>query len=229
MSKVADYSHEFYRRHADEYAEWWSSRNETIGQPSHPGLTKLADLSDRLMEMVPAGSRGLDAGCGPAVKELMRFHYSGYDMVGIDAVKENLQVAAERHPGIKERLLLADIGKPLNFPDAHFNFIICTTVIQHISPEEVMGITLPEFARVLRVGGVLQLMFKSGRGVATVYDKIYNLDRSFQLYEADVLLDRLGRLGMELVPREEGKLGGVMYYIDSKGVDTCIFFARKVG
>ncbi|MFQ5873212.1 MAG: class I SAM-dependent methyltransferase [Dehalococcoidia bacterium] len=189
----------------------------------------MADLMGRLVELVPPRGRGLDAGCGPAVRELLHYLDEGYDVIGIDAVEENLQVAKERYPELEGRLLLADISSALSFPDAHFDFIICTTVIQHMAAEEVMNVTLPEFSRVLKVGGVLQLMFKSGKGIATAYDEIYGMDRSFQLYEAEKLLDRLGELGMELVAEEEDKLGGVIYYVDSKGIDTCIFFARKVG
>ena len=219
MTQSQDYSYEFYRRHAREYAEWWDS---------HADLLDLEKVGARLLEMVPPNARGLDAGCGPAVKEILRFLHGGYDMLGIDAVQENLKVAEDRNPELKGRLSVADISQPLDFPEAYFDFLICTTVIQHISPEAVNTVTLPEFARVLKAGGVLQLTFKNGTGVTTVYDKIYDLDRSFQLYEPEALLGTLGAAGMELVPREGDRPGGVMYYIDSKGVPTCILLARKV-
>ena len=64
-----------------------------------------------------------------------------------------------------------------------------------------MGTTLPEFVRVLRKGGVLQLMFKYGGGVATVYDRDYGADRTFQLYEVDEVLGILGGTGLEGNPR----------------------------
>ena len=219
MTQSQDYSYEFYRHHAREYAEWWDS---------HTDLLDLERVGGRLLEMVSPGARGLDAGCGPAVKELLRYLQGGYDMLGIDAVEENLKVAEERNPELKGRLSVADISQPLDFPNANFDFIICTTVIQHISPEAVNNVTLPEFARVLKAGGVLQLTFKNGTGVTTVYDKIYDLHRSFQLYKPGALLDALGAIGMGLVPKEGERPGGVMYYVDSKGVPTCIFLARKV-
>ncbi|MCH7996965.1 MAG: hypothetical protein IIB11_04215, partial [Chloroflexi bacterium] len=76
MTQSQDYSYEFYRRHAREYAEWWDS---------HADLLDLEKVGARLLEMVPPGARGLDAGCGPAVKELLRFLHGGYDVLGIDA------------------------------------------------------------------------------------------------------------------------------------------------
>ncbi|MEE9198523.1 MAG: class I SAM-dependent methyltransferase [Dehalococcoidia bacterium] len=228
MSKEPDYSYEFYRHHATEYADWWTANKWDVSNSTHPRLTDMVDLSNRVMELVPPSARGLDAGCGPGIREFLHYWSAGYDIVGIDAVEENLRVARKRHPDLERRLLQADLSRPLDFPDAHFHFIICTTVIQHIAPDKVMNVTLPEFARVLEVGGILQMMFKNGKGIATVYDKIYGLDRSFQLYDPGELLGRLKELGMELVPDEGDRLGGIIYYVDSKGADTCIFFARKV-
>ncbi len=43
--------------------------------------------------------------------------------------------------------------------------------VSPIEPAIALGTTLPEFARILRAGGVLRLMFKYGSRVATVYDR----------------------------------------------------------
>ena len=51
--------------------------------------------------------------------------------------------------------------------------MLCNAVIQHLPRESVFGKVLPEFARVLRPGGVLQLMFKPRSGVATAVDGAY--------------------------------------------------------
>ena len=74
---------------------------------------------------------------------------------------------------------MADLRRPLDYPDGMFDFILCNAVIQHIAPDIALGITLPEFARLLKPGGVLQLMFKIGEGVATVYDRDYAADQPF--------------------------------------------------
>ena len=73
-------------------------------------------------------------------------------------------------------------------------------------------------------------MFKTGTGVATVFDKDYGTDRSFRLYEEGELLGILQDLGMTLIEAESpNDLGGFIYFTDPKGLDHCVFFARKQG
>ena len=152
----------------------------------------------------------------------------GYDVYGIDAVEENIQVARELHPEIAERVNIADLRRPLEFQDDSLDFVICNGVIQHIEPDCLVDVTLPEFARVLRPGGVLQLMFKNGRGVITVYDRDYKVERSFQLYDEHEVLNHLGASNLRLLEAEEpNSLGGVMYFTDPKPVDHCVFFVQK--
>ena len=76
---------------------------------------------------------------------------------------------------------------------------------------------------------MLQLFFKYGAGVATVYDRDYGADRTFQLYEVDEVLGILEELDLRVIPEEGGKLGGVMYFKDLNPMDHCVFFARKNG
>ena len=110
-----------------------------------------------------------------------------------------------------------------------FDFVLCNAVIQHIEPAIALGTTLPEFARIVRPGGVLQLMFKYGSGVATVYDRDYGAERTFQLYDVDEVLGILHGRDLRVIPAEGGELGGVMYFKDPKPMDHCVFFARKDG
>ena len=84
----------------------------------------------------------------------------GYYVIGIDSIEENIQAAQDLHPEITDRLFVADLKYPLHFDDESFDFVACNAVIQHIEPDVVQGVVLPHFARVLRPGGVLQLMFK---------------------------------------------------------------------
>ena len=103
---------------------------------------------------------------------------------------------------------VADLRLPLVHPDASFDFVLCNAVIQHIAPDTVLGVTLPGFARLLKAGGVLQLMFKVGTGIATVYDKDYGADRTFQLYSESEVLGVLADHGLSVIPAEGEKLGG---------------------
>ena len=159
----------------------------------------------------------------------MYFYWQkGYDIYGVDAVEENIAEARRLHPEIAARVSVADLRKPLGFPEAHFDFLTCNAVIQHIDPETTLGVTLPEFTRVLGNGGVLQLMFKTGAGVATVYDKDYGADRTFQLYGVDEVVGILADRGLSVVAPEGDKLGGVIHFKDPKPMDHCVLFARKI-
>ena len=230
MSEGIDYSAAFYRRHARRYAEVVHNYVQSVyGNVSHPGLTGDEAVMERLMDLVPAGSRGLDAGCGAGARDVFILWERGYDVMGVDAVAENIAEARRRHPEIAGRVSVADLGRPLAHADASFDFLTCNAVIQHIEPEAVMGVTLPEFARVLRPGGVLQLVFKHGSGVASVYDRDYGAERAFRLYGVDEVAGRLGALGLRVIPAEGGKLGGVMYFSDTKPMEHCLLYARKGG
>ena len=228
MSANPDFSESFYRSHAQRYAEVSHNFIQSVyTDVSHEGLTGDTALIDRLQELVPAGSRGLDAGCGAGARDVFLYWQQGYDIYGIDAVEENVLEAQRLHPEIAGRVSVVDLRKPLAYPDSSFDFVLCNAVIQHIEPAICLGMTLPEFVRVLTTGGVLQLMFKCGSGIATIFDRDYGSDRTFQLYEVDEVLGGLADLGLAVIPEEGEKLGGVMYFKDPKPMDHCVFFARK--
>ena len=230
MSQKLDFPETFYRRHAQRYAEVSHGFLQSIySNVSHLGLRGDMDLMDRLQELVPAGSRGLDAGCGAGARDVFFYRRKGYDIYGVDAIEENIKEARRLHPDIAQRVSVADLREPLSYPDCSFGFILCNAVIQHIAPHIALGVTLPEFARLLEAGGVLQLMFKIGRGVVTVYDKDYGANRTFQLYGVDEVIGLLADQGLNVIPVEGEKLGGVMYFTDPKPMDHCVLFARKAG
>ena len=228
-----DYSTDFYRRYAREYARVSGQFLQSVySQTSHPKLKNDWDLWDRLVELAP-GRRGLDAGCGAGARDVFHAWSDGYDIIGIDSIEENIQAARDLHPEIADRVFVADLNNPLPFGDESFDFVACNAVIQHIEPDVVRDVVLPHFARVLRPNGVLQLMFKCGKDITTVFDKDYGVDRSFRLYQEDEMLEILQGLGMTLIEEEDPgdddlrQLGGLMYFTDPKGVDHCVFYSRK--
>ena len=224
----ADWSEEFYRHHAERYSDVAHQLLQAVyTRSSHSALKEDFDLLERLVQLAP-GPRGLDAGCGAGARDVHRLWTQGFDVYGIDAVEENIQQAKEIHPEIVERISVANLRHLLPFQDESFDFVMCNAVIQHIGPADVMEVTLKEFARVLKPNGVLQLMFKNGQGFITVYDRDYDTDRSFHLYDEREILARLNGLGLDLVESEHPDLlGGVMYFTDTKPVDHCVFYVRK--
>ena len=228
MVTPPDYSSNFYRHYARQYAQVSDQFLQSVySKTSHPSLTNDWDLWDRLTQLAP-GRRGLDAGCGAGARDVFHAWLLGYDIIGIDAIEENIQAARDLHTEIADRVFVADLGHRLPFDDASFDFVACNAVIQHMEPEVVRDVVLPQFTRVLISGGILQLMFKTGTGVATVFDKDYGTDRSFRLYEECELLGILQDLGMTLIEaKSPNDLGGFIYFTDPKGLDHCVFFARK--
>lgn len=228
MSVVPDYSTAFYRNHAKEYAQVSDQFLQSVyTKTSHTSLKHDWDLWDRLMQLAP-GRRGLDAGCGAGARDVFHAWTDGYDVTGIDSIEENIQASRDLHPEIADRIFVADLKFPLPFDDKSFDFVACNAVIQHIESDVVQGVVLPHFARVLRPGGVLQLMFKCGKDITTVFDKDYGIKRSFRLYQEGDLLRILNGLGMNLIEdADPQKLAGLMYFTDPKGVDHCVFYARK--
>jgi SAM-dependent methyltransferase len=226
---MEDYSEKFYARHAERYAEVAHQYLQSVYiEASCPKLTGDLALIEHLKTLVP-GKRGLDAGCGAGARDVYSLWRDGYDIYGVDAVKENIDTALKLHPEVADRLSVADLRKELPFATDFFDFVMCNAVIQHIEPGLVEKTTLPELCRVLKPGGILQLMFKNGDGVLTIYDKDYGTERSFQLYDEQRVLQVLAQNGMELVEsRSSDGLGGVMHFTDPKGARHCVFYARKL-
>lgn len=227
---LPDYSPGFYREHARQYAQVAAEFRQSVYlKSSHPKLQHDWDLWERLTQLAP-GLRGLDAGCGAGARDVFHAWSRGYDITGIDAIPENIQTARDLHPEIADRVFVANLEQPLPLADKTFDFVACNAVIQHIAPNLVRAVVLPELARILRPGGILQLMFKNGDGIATVYDRDYGVERSFQLYAERELLDILQKRGVELVKADSPEqLGGLLYFTDPKPMEHCVFFARKVG
>jgi len=226
---MLDYAEEFYARYADRYAEVSHQFLQSVYiKSSHPKLTGDMALIERFKALVP-GKRGLDAGCGAGARDVYHLWSVGYDIFGVDAVKENIDTAVRLHPEIADRLSVADLREELPFPTSSFDFVMCNAVIQHIEPRLVETVTLPELCRVLKRDGVLQLMFKNGRGVLSIFDKDYGTERTFQLYDERRLLKSLEKLGMALIESEsEDQLGGLMFFTDPKHARHCVFYMRKL-
>ena len=222
---------EFYREHGRRYVQLSHEYTHSVYTgSSHPAMNSDLDLLNRIAELA-TGERGLDAGCGAGARDVYLLHTWGFDAYGIDALEENVKLGREMHPEIADKLSVADLREPLAFDTGTFDLVMCNAVIQHLAPESVETTTIPELARVLAPGGVLQLMFKCGTGVATVSDRAYGqdgVDRSFQLYDEHRLLNVLEECGCALVESDEnGSLVGMLYFSDPKPMRYCAFWVRK--
>merc|ERR1711976_596854 len=228
MPSEADYSASFYATHSERYAQVAHEYLQSVYvMKSHPSLTGDLALQERLKELIPAGGKGLDAGCGAGARDVFKLYKEGYGMYGVDAIPENIQTALKWHPELKQRVSVHDLRECLPFENEEFDFLTCNAVIQHISPEKVHQVVLNELVRVLKPGGVMQLMFKNGSGVETLYDKDYDSNLTFQLFEEQEILKELTEKKMNLISAQDDKLGGVMTFVDPKNSSHCVMFLRK--
>ena len=229
-ANISDISPNFYRAHAPRYAEINKlGLQRTYVGASHAGLKGNHSLMKHLKKLT-WGIRGLDAGCGAGAIDVARLVEDGYDICGIDVIHENIQMGIDYYPHLKDRLWTANLAEKLFFPDQTFDFVICNAVIQHILPSKVYSTTLPELVRVLKPGGILQIMFKVGKGIRTVFDENYRERRDFQLFQEHKILTHLSKNGMNLIEsQEEEELSGLMYFTNPKGDKNCVFYTRKTG
>jgi SAM-dependent methyltransferase len=129
----------------DSFAEAYSAVNETSlinGYYTRPAILDLAgDV---------AGRRILDAGCGSGpISAALRDR--GATVTGFDSSTGMLELARRRlGPGAD--LHVADLGRPLPFPDGAFDDVIACLVLHYLQDWTA---PLAELRRVLRPGGRL--------------------------------------------------------------------------
>jgi SAM-dependent methyltransferase len=92
--------------------------------------------------------RVLDLGCGTGELAPV-FFKAGYSYVGIDIEAERIAYARKTHRRGKFHVMDATA---LKYPDGHFDQILVTGVLHHLSDDEVRRI-VREMRRVLRPGG----------------------------------------------------------------------------
>lgn len=106
---------------------------------------------DEGLAKLPKPIRALEVGCGAGFFT-GQLAQRGCDATGIDLSPVGVEAARKRFTNAKFQV--HDLTEPIPFPDASFDFIWCSEVLEHLfSPLAV----LEEMRRVLRPGGRVQL------------------------------------------------------------------------
>jgi SAM-dependent methyltransferase len=105
--------------------------------------------------------RVVDLGCGSG-RHTVFLARRGFDVIGIDSSPAALNLSGGwlAHEGLRARLALADMRRPLPLPSSVCDAVVSTQVIHHALLDTVRG-TAREINRVLQPGGVLFLSVPS--------------------------------------------------------------------
>ena len=193
------------------YESYWNQENA----PPHLDPTtsdRMARLEKALRSSLhqpePRRLHVLDAGCGDGVFAAF-LHGLGFQVTGVDLSATAIERARARSPDVDLRL--ASLEEPLPFPDATFDAVWCTEVLEHVFS---VHDTLAELNRVLKDRGTLLLttpyhgLVKNVLIALLKFDQHFNPDISHIRFFTRPTLERcLSRAGF--VPLSWGGVGRI--------------------
>lgn len=126
----------------DKIATWWSDHhvNSDYGVPQ----------VERALAFAPNGGKALDVGCGAGGRFVRLFQKQGFEVTGLDASAEMINLAKKHHPN--SRFVHADIGDWDT--DKKFDFILAWDCLFHL-PLNMQKLVLSKLCRMLSSGGIM--------------------------------------------------------------------------
>lgn len=125
----------------------------------------------------------LELGCG-AGQDSRFLSERGLEVVATDLSEEALRLTRMSAPGVETKV--ADLGRPLPFPDASFGVVVASLSLHYFSWRQTEGVAA-EIRRVLAPGGYLLARFNS-KG-----DEFHDLAESEEIEEDFYLIKGLSR------------------------------------
>jgi SAM-dependent methyltransferase len=122
---------------------------------------------------LPSGrGTALDFGCGVGrLTQALAAHFD--EVTGVDIAPSMLENARRFSDHANVRFVHNDKADLTVFPDAAFDFVYTTIVLQHMAPEYALGY-IDEFARILRPGGAAVFTLPAGPS-GTVVGRLYRV------------------------------------------------------
>jgi 2-polyprenyl-6-hydroxyphenyl methylase/3-demethylubiquinone-9 3-methyltransferase len=208
-----------------EYDQRWSERHysaETIGYT--PNF--LAFMGRHFAGM--KGKTALEIGCGDGFFSGKLIEL-GLTVTGVDLSPVGIARAKEHNPS--GTFLLADLTQPLPFPDASFDAVWCSEVLEHLfSPLYA----LQEMHRVLRPGGVALLTTPYHGWLKNLAIAMFQFDSHYdpeyphiRFFTRNTLTRLVGKAGLEVV--EAGHCGSQLGFRDVLFPTNLLVAARKPG
>lgn len=200
---------------------------------SEPRLARIDNFTFQLFDMLPDRADVADLGFGPEgrdLADLLRLsqeYGKQLSLHGIELVPENVASALRNPSFVKDgvnvmegRLVEGDITVGITLPDSSANAVILSSVIQHFPSGAFYEGVMPEIARVMVPGGVLQLIFKATTGesqlISLADPTLGGRDREFHVYNVGEVLGALKEKGFELYMGDGEHFGGVITWVDQR-------------
>jgi 2-polyprenyl-3-methyl-5-hydroxy-6-metoxy-1,4-benzoquinol methylase len=118
-------------------------------------------LSCYFEESFPLAGKILDVGCGSG-RDLAILDSLGFNVFGIDAITEFVNIAQEKHPKLMGRIAVGQLpalGKPFG---GEFDGILCCAVLMHLD-ESTLVKSVQSFSEILRSDGRVLISVPASR------------------------------------------------------------------
>ena len=139
-------------KYTDVYEKIYSMvSEEKRDEMSKNYLKGAVEFNKYLKRIIGSKKSILDLGCGIGHLSTL-IAKDGNFVTGIDINRFHIKEAKELYGNIDNLQFFETSGVKLNFPDNSFDFVISTSVFEHIHPDDV-NVHLSEIRRVLKDGG----------------------------------------------------------------------------
>jgi len=159
-------------KYIEVYEKAYSCLTKEKQEQLSGGYLKSAEqLSDLIKKIVGTGKVILDIGCGFGHLSYLMAK-GGNSVKGIDINRIHIQEAMQRYANVKNLVFKETKGVKLIFPNNSFDFVLSTSVFEHLHPDDV-DTHLSEVYRVLKIGGkyIFTAITPYVRGDIAVYSK----------------------------------------------------------
>jgi 2-polyprenyl-6-hydroxyphenyl methylase/3-demethylubiquinone-9 3-methyltransferase len=127
---------------------WYDADDDPVALLRAESRLRNPWLAQKISQLHAPAARVLDVGCGAGFlsNDLVR---EGFEVIGLDASKSSIEVAARRDATGRAQYVLGD-ALHMPFSDAAFDVVCAMDFLEHV---EEPGQAIAEIARVLKPGG----------------------------------------------------------------------------
>jgi SAM-dependent methyltransferase len=155
-----------------------------------------------LNEVIPAGSRILELGCGSG-REAAFLHSKGYRVLATDGSEAILREAISFHPELQGVISRLTIPAAFPFRDASFESVLAIGVLMHLQEEDIQ-LTVNEVSRVLTASGCFVFSVPGSRDDLDANGRDIGGRQHTFLHESR-WTELLGAAGLEIVTRRKSQ------------------------